>query len=178
MMIMSISVPVAGEYVPYQYEYIRRVPTGDVLGFLDRQLDDALPLLRGLDEATVMRRPAPGEWTIKEIIGHMADSERIFTYRALCFARGDQAHFPGFEQDEYVATANFNARTLTDLCDELAAIRQATLCLYRSFSPAAILRQGIASENPSRVRTWIYITGGHVDHHMESIRRDYLGLGQ
>ncbi len=173
---MTISAPIAGEYVSYQYEYIRRVPTGDLLGFLDRQLDEALPLLRGLDEATVTRRPAPGDWTIKEIIGHMADSERVFSYRALCFARGDQAHFPGFEQDDYVATANANARTVADLCDELAAIRRATLCLYRSFSPEAILRQGIASGNPSRVRTWIYITGGHVDHHMESIRTVYLGL--
>jgi hypothetical protein len=172
---MSISPPQTGEYNPYYHEYIRRVPAGDVLVFMANQIQESLALLRSLSAEQVMRRPAPGEWNIKEIIGHLVDGERVFSYRALCFARGDQNRLPGFEQDDYVATGNFSQRTLADLCDEFAAIRQASLCLFRSFSPAATTRTGVASENPISVRALIYICAGHEHHHIESIRKVYLG---
>ncbi|MEZ4674180.1 MAG: DinB family protein [Caldilineaceae bacterium] len=173
---MLISKPDPSEYLPYQIEYVRRVSTEDVLGMLSQQIHESLALLRGLREEQAMSRPAPGEWNIKEIIGHMADTERIFAYRSLCFARGDQSSLPGFEQDDYVAAANFSARTLSDLCDEFAAVRQATLALYRGFTPDLFLRKGTANNNTSSVRAWVYCCAGHEHHHMESIRTVYLGL--
>lgn len=172
---MLIDPPLTTEYNPYYYEYIRRVPPGDVLAYMETQITETLALLRSLSEEEVMRRPAPGEWNIKEIIGHLADGERVFSYRALCFARGDQNRLPGFEQDDYVAAGNFSQRTLRDLCDEFAAIRQASLTLFRSFTPEAATRLGVASENPISVRALVYICAGHEHHHMESIRKVYLG---
>ena len=171
---MSISPPLAGEYLPYYHEYIRRVPAGDVLAVLQNQITESLTLLRGLSEAQVMQRPAPGEWNIKEVIGHLADGERLFSFRALCFARGEQAALPSFDPDAYVANGNFSDRMLADLCDEFAAIRQTSLYLFRSFAPEVTLRQGIASNNPISVRALIYICAGHEHHHMESIRQVYL----
>jgi uncharacterized damage-inducible protein DinB len=171
---MSISAPQSGEYNPYYYEYIRRVPAGDVLAFMSTQIAESLALLRSLGEEQAMLRPAPGEWNIKEIIGHMCDTERIFAYRALRVGRGDQTALPGFDQDPYVANGNFSQRALADLCDEFAAIRQASLALFRNFTPEATIRMGVASENPVSVRALIYICAGHEHHHMESIRQVYL----
>lgn len=171
---MRISPPDPSEYLAQQYEYIRRVPDEQVIAGLAQQIGESMRLLRGLSEEQVTYRPAPGEWNIKEIIGHMADTERVFAYRALCFARGDQTPLPGFDQDEYMVDANFDARTLADLCDEFAAVRQATLALFRSFTPEIALRTGTANNNHSSVRTWIYCCYGHEHHHMESIRTVYL----
>ncbi|MEZ4867343.1 MAG: DinB family protein [Caldilineaceae bacterium] len=171
---MLISRPEPSEYLPYQIEYVRRVQTEDVLTMLEEQIGESLALLRSLTEEQVMHRPAPGEWNIKEIIGHMADTERIFAYRALCFARGDQSPLPGFEQDDYVAAANFSDRSLASLCDEFAAVRHTTLTLFRSFTADRFLRKGIANNNPSSVRAWVYCCAGHEHHHMESIRTVYL----
>lgn len=172
---MRIPPPDPSEYLEQQYEYIRRVPDEYVVDTLARQIDESMALLRGLTEEQVTYRPAPSEWTIKEIIGHMSDTERVFAYRALAFARGDQASLPGFDQDEYMVDANFNDRTLADLCDEFTAIRQASLALFRSFTPEIVLRTGTANNNHSSVRTWIYCSAGHEHHHMESIRTVYLG---
>ncbi|MCB0061653.1 MAG: DinB family protein [Caldilineaceae bacterium] len=174
---MLISKPDPSEYLPYQIEYVRRVPNEDVLGMLTQQIEESLSLLRTLTEEQVMYRPAPAEWNIKEIIGHIADTERVFAYRALCFARGDQSPLPGFEQDDYVAAANFSARTLADLCDEFAAVRQATLTLFHSFTPEIFLRKGTANNTTSSVRAWVYCSAGHEHHHMESIRTVYLERG-
>ena len=173
---MLISPPDPSEYMPYQVDYIRRVASDDVLTMLAQQIQESLALLRTVDETQATQRPAPGEWNIKEIIGHMADTERIFAYRALRYARADQTPLPGFEQDDYVAAADFSARTVADLCAEFAAVRQASLTLFRSFTPEIVLRKGTANSNPSSVRAWIYCCAGHEHHHMESIRKVYLGL--
>ena len=174
---MLISRPDPSEYLPYQIEYVKRVQSEDVLTMLATQIDESLALLRGLTDEQVLYRPAPDEWNIKEIIGHMADTERIFAYRALCFARGDQSPLPGFEQDDYVAAANFSSRSLASLCDEFAAVRQATLTLFHSFTPEMFLHKGTANNNSSSVRAWVYCCAGHEHHHMESIRTVYLGRG-
>lgn len=171
---MRISPPDPSEYLAQQFEYIRRVPDEQVIEGLAQQIGESMRLLRDLSEEQVTYRPAPGEWNIKEIIGHMVDTERVFAYRALCFARGDQTPLPGFDQDEYMVDANFDARTLADLCDEFAAVRQATLALFRSLTPEVALRTGTANNNHSSVRTWIYCCYGHEHHHMESIRTVYL----
>lgn len=171
-----IQSPAANEYNPYYYEYIRRVPGGDVLTFLETQLHSTLALLKGLSEEQASARPAPGEWSIKQIIGHLSDTERIFAYRALRFARGDETALPGFDQDPYVANGHFAERTLIDLLDEFAAIRKANLYLFRNLSSADTECRGIASGNPMSVRALIYAIAGHEHHHVESIRIVYLGM--
>ena len=171
-----ITPPAAGEYNPYYDEYIRRVPEGDVLAFLEVQLNHTLDTLRGLSEAQANACPAPGEWNIKQIIGHLSDTERIFAYRALRIARGDKVPLPGFEQNIYVENGGFELRSLVDLLDEFAVIRRSNLMLFRNFSPEAMLRVGTASDNPVSVRALIYCCAGHEHHHMESIRTVYLGM--
>ena len=172
---MSISKPLEGEYNPYYHEYTRRVPAGDVLLFMETQLAETLVLLRGLSEAEVTARPAPDEWNIKQIVGHMSDTERIFAYRALRFARGDETDLPGYYQNPYVENGHFEERSLADLLDEFVAIRKSNLYLFRNFITEDTLRSGIVSGNPISVRALIYICAGHEHHHMESIRTVYLG---
>ena len=171
-----ISPPVAGEYNPYYDEYIRRVPEGDVLAFLEIQLSHTLDTLRELSDEQANSYPAPGEWNIKQIMGHLSDTERIFAYRALRIACGDVSPLPGFTQNPYVENGGFELRNLADLLDEFAVIRRSNLFLFRNLSPEAVLRMGTASDNPVSVRALIYCCAGHEHHHMESIRTVYLGM--
>lgn len=173
-----ISPPQASEYNPYYYEYIRRVPSGDVLALMQNQIADSCALLSGLSEEQVSFRPAPGEWTIKQIIGHLIDSERIFSYRALRFARRDSSPLPGMEPNPYVENAHFDQQNLRDLTDELMLVRRSSIMLFRGFSADDLLQIGVASGNPISVRALIYICAGHEHHHMESIRKVYLGMEQ
>lgn len=172
-----IAPPVEGEYNPYYYEYIRRVPEGDVLAFLETQLSHTMAFLGGLSDERADASPAPGEWNIKQIIGHLSDTERIFAYRALRIARGDSVPLPGFNQDFYVENGGFERRSLADLLAEFATVRRANLILFRSFSPEAVLGMGTASDSPVSVRALIYCCAGHEHHHLESIRTVYLGMG-
>lgn len=171
---MIIHPPTTNEYNAYYHEYIRRVPPGDVLLFLETQLHTTLALLRELSEEQANARPGPDEWNIKQIIGHLSDAERIFAYRALRFARGDETELPGFYQNPYVENGHFEERTLTDLLDEFATIRKANLYLFRNLTAADTERSGIASGNPMSVRALIYAIAGHEHHHVESIRTVYL----
>jgi hypothetical protein len=173
---MSIQPPAEGEYSAYHHKYVRRVPAGDVLALLETQLTETLALLQGLSDEQACARPAPEEWNIKEIIGHISDSERIFAYRALRFARGDETELPGFYQNPYVENGHFTERNLADLLDEFVTIRKSTLLLFRNLTPADTERCGIASGNLVSVRALIYISAGHEHHHLESIRTVYLGL--
>lgn len=173
---MMIQPPVTTEYYAYYHEYIRRVPAGDVLAFLETQLRATLALLQGLSDEQASTRPGPEEWNIKEIIGHICDTERIFAYRALRFARGDETELPGFYQNPYVENGHFAERPLANLLDEFATIRKANLYLFRNFTLADTERSGIASGNPMSVRALIYAIAGHEHHHVESIRTVYLGM--
>lgn len=173
---MPITPPQPGEYSDFNWEYIRRVPQGDVLKFMEKQFAESTKLLRGLSEEQGAIRPGPNEWSIKQVIGHMCDTERIFAYRALRIARGDTTPLPGFDQDPYVANGNFDQRSLSDLIDEFAAIRQSDLCLFRNLTSEAAERLGSASNHPISVRSLVYMCAGHEHHHMESLRTVYLGL--
>lgn len=175
---MPITQPQAGEYSDFNYEYIRRVPQGDVLDFMETQFAQGMQLLRALSEEQGMIRPAPGEWSIKQVIGHMSDTERIFAYRALRIARGDTTPLPGFDQDPYVPAGHFEERTLSDLLDEFVAIRHANLFLFRNLTTEDAMRMGTASNNPISVRSLVYMCAGHEHHHMESLRTVYLGMNQ
>jgi len=119
-------------------------------------------------------RYAEGKWTIKDILQHLIDAERIFAYRALRFARNDQTALPGFDENEYVEATNANKRSIQDLLTELAVVRQATLSLFKSFSEEELLRKGIASNNPMSVRASGFVIIGHQNHHQRVFEERYL----
>jgi uncharacterized damage-inducible protein DinB len=166
--------PGANEYVPYYGKYISLVPEGDVVATLSRQLDDTVALLRGLTEEQAESRYAPDKWSVKEVVGHILDTDRIFGHRAFRFARNDQTPLPGYEQDDYVRAGEFFNRRFDDLIQEFEHVRRANLYLLRSLSETAWLRRGIASESEVSVRALAYILAGHERHHVEIIRTRYL----
>lgn len=170
--------PGAGECHDYYYGYINKVPDGDVLAILEGQLEETRETLEGVDEEASSYRYAPGKWSLKQVLGHVCDVERLFQYRALVFARCDKTPLPSFEQDDYVRDANFDDRTLADILDEFAAVRRSTLAMLRSFDDAAFVREGTASEREFTVRSVVYIIAGHERHHLNVIRERYLNLGK
>ncbi len=169
------SRPEAEEVSPIAQAYVALVPEGDVMPVLEQQGKRTAALFEEIGEArTGDFRYAPGKWTAKEILGHLADTERIFCYRALRLARGDETPLPGFEQADYVAGGHANERTLADLLVEWRAIRAATLLLYESFSPEAWLRRGPVSQWRLSVRGIVFTTVGHELHHYAILREKYL----
>lgn len=166
--------PDATEYDPYYQTYISLVPREDVVATLSRQLEETLSTLRGLTETQADSRYAPDKWSIKELVGHLIDSERIFAYRALRFARNDQTPLPGYEQDDYVRAGNFGSRSMRDLADEFEQLRRANLSFFRSLDDEAWLRRGTANDAEVSVRALAYILAGHETHHMQILRTRYL----
>lgn len=169
-----IARPGADEYDPYYGTYIGKVPDGDLRSMLASQLAETLALIRSIPESRGGHRYAPDKWSIKEVLGHIADGERIFAYRALRIGRGDPTPLPGFEQNDYVPMGGFDARTLRDLADELAAIRQATIHLFAHLDQAALERRGTASGKAVSVRALAYIIAGHERHHVGILKTRYL----
>lgn len=169
-----IQRPEAHEYAPFYAGYIQLVAEGDLLQLLESQQAATIKLLSGIAEDKAGYRYAPGKWSLKEVLGHMLDTERIMSYRALSFARGEQGQLPGFDQDEYVGHAGFDARPLESLLAEYATVRQATLSLLRSFSDEAWSRRGIMNNNRVTVRALGYVIAGHELHHLNVIRSHYL----
>jgi len=166
--------PADDEYSPYYAGYIARVPDGDLCATLAAQLTDTRALVHAIPEARGTHRYAPGKWSIKEVLGHVIDTERIMSYRALRFARADETPLPGFEQNDYVPAGGFDRRTLQDLSEELAAVRQATIHQLRHLDPAALTRRGTASGMQVSVRALAYIIAGHERHHVEILKTKYL----
>jgi hypothetical protein len=171
---LQISKPAAGEHNPYYSKYVDLVPDGDIIGTLASQINGTLDTLRKIPEADSLKRYAPGKWSIRESLGHVNDTERIFAYRALRIARGDQTPLAGFEQDDYIAPGRFDSRPWSSLIDEFAAIRASSLALFRGFDEDAWRRQGTASNNPVTVRALAYIIAGHERHHMNVLHEKYL----
>ncbi len=166
--------PESGEYSPYYEKYVSLVPDSDLVGTLERQGAETLALLRGLPEERGAHRYEPGKWSIRQLVGHVIDGERLFSYRALAFARGDLQALPGMEQDEWMAGADFDARTLASLADEFEAVRASTIHLFRHLSPEAWARRGTASGNEVTVRALAYVIAGHEAHHFKILRERYL----
>jgi hypothetical protein len=169
-----ISTPEPTEYQPYYARYISLVPAADLVQTLDTQLAESLPVLRGIGEQRSLHRYAPGKWSIKEVLGHLVDAERIFTYRALRFARNDQTPLPGFDQDPYVAAANFDARPWDNLVAEFEHVRRSSILFFGALTPEEMVRSGTASQNPITVRALGYIVAGHELHHMAILLDRYL----
>jgi hypothetical protein len=167
--------PDASELAPHARAYANLVSGDDVMGFLRNQLDRTLSLLKTIDERQASEFVyAPGKWTIKQIIGHLSDTERIFSYRALRIARGDSTPLPGFEQDDYVLTAISNQRPLDDLISEFRVVRESTLALFHSLSVDDWTRSGQVSEWNLSVRGIAFTTAGHELHHANILRERYL----
>jgi hypothetical protein len=171
---MTQNRPQASDYAPNYAKYVALVPDGDFLEILKKQLHEMRPLLEPLSEQQADFRYEPGKWSIKESLGHVNDTERIFAYRLLRIARGDQTPLPGFEQDDYVKTANSSRRKLSDLLDEFSAVRQASISLLRSLDAAAWLRRGTASEKQISVTALAFILLGHALHHQQIFEKSYL----
>jgi hypothetical protein len=166
--------PAADEYAPYYATYTALVPDGDVRDHLRLQLHETVALLSGISDERASRGYGPGKWTLKEVVLHMIDTERVFCYRLLRIARGDTTPLPGFEQDDWVPHSGANARPLSSLLLEFAAVRAATLQLMDSLEPAAWARRGTASDKPVSARALAYICAGHERHHQRILRERYL----
>lgn len=172
----TITAPDPSEYAPYYGRYITLVG-GDVVAALEDQPRETLGLLSALTEEQGDYRYAPGKWSIKEVLGHVIDAERVFAYRALRFARHDVTPLASFEQDDYVRAGGFGDRRLADLIEEFICVRRATVWLFRTLSPQAWMCQGIASDNAVSVRAVAYIIAGHELHHQRGLREHYLAPG-
>jgi hypothetical protein len=169
----AIPRPAPSEYAPYYGRYIDKVPEGDLFRTLEEQARETQRLLSGLSEARALHRYAPGKWSVKEVVGHVTDSERVFSYRALRFARADATVLPGFDENAWVPAGNFDARSVKDLAAELGAVRSATIALFRGFDPAALARGGTASDNVVSVRAIGWIIAGHERHHVALLHERY-----
>ena len=165
--------PNTTEVAPYYFTYIDQVPDGDILGLLEAQGPDTVTMLRRLTDAQSSYRYAPGKWSIREVVGHLSDTERLFVFRAFWFARGFDSPLPSFEQDVAIASARADDRAWQDLVDEFQAVRASTVPFFRSLTAEAWTRRGIASDNPFSVRALAYLTVGHVTHHVKILQERY-----
>jgi len=166
--------PAPTEHAPEFSKYVTLVAEGDIIQTLEQQIENSLSLLRTIPSDKANFRYAPDKWSVKELLGHVIDSERIFSYRALRFARNDQTPLPGYEQDDYVRDADFDSRNLADMSEEFATVRRATIQLFRPLNETEWLRHGKANENDVSVRALAYIIAGHELHHMGVLRSRYL----
>ena len=167
--------PERNEYGDWHVDYVARVPEGNVIDVLEKQSAEMQGFLRTLSEAQAEKSPAPGKWSVKQVIGHLCDAERVLAYRALRFSRGDQTPLPGYDQDDYVREGHANERPLADLAAELELVRRATIALFKSMTPDAWLRRGTANNAEVSVRALAYITAGHENRHLELMRKAVVG---
>ncbi|TNE48817.1 MAG: DinB family protein [Bacteroidetes bacterium] len=166
--------PMPGDYAPFYRGYIEAVETDDITSYLAIQKEQVLDFLRGIKWENWEVGYAPDKWTLAEVVLHMIDAERVFAYRALCIARGDQTPLPGMEQDDYVPNSGAASRTPASIVDEFAAVREATLHLFKNFTDDMWERRGIASDAEVTVPALAYIIGGHTAHHLQVIGERYL----
>jgi len=169
-----IGRPAADEYAPYYEKYVSKVPDGNLVGQLKEQLLETAALLHRVPADRADFAYAPGKWTIKEVIGHMVDVERVMSYRALWFARNDKSDLPGFDENQWAANANFGDRTIDDLVEELEVVRGATIHFAQHLSAEEQERRGKANGQEVSVRALMYIIAGHERHHAALLRERYL----
>lgn len=172
--ILQSGRPQPGEYAPFAEKYIALVPEGDIVARLEQQRRDLVLLLSGRSEQDGDFSYAAGKWTVKQVLGHINDTERIFVYRALRIARGDKTPLPGFEQDNYVHDGGFELRSLADLIEDFIAVRRASVSLFRNLPDAAWTRTGTASNHDFSVRAFAYMTAGHELHHTKILATKYF----
>jgi len=166
----------AGEYAPFYQPYLDALGAGDLVEILESQLSSTAMTLEGVPREKEDFRYAAGKWSVKEVIGHLADSERVFGYRALRFARADETALSGFDENAWMPAAYFNARSLADVAAEFAAVRRASLALFRSFDDTAAARRGTANGRGITVQALVAIVAGHERHHLRILKERY-GVG-
>lgn len=166
--------PVAGEFADYAAEDIAFVPGDDAVAALQHQRIVTMSFFSSLDEVAATKSYAPGKWTLKEMLGHLIDDERIFAYRALCVARNDSTPLPGFDENLYVRFADFADRSMNELLQEYDIVRQATLALLRPLSVDAWQRSGVVNGYNASVRGLAFHIVGHEMHHLRVARKKYL----
>ena len=170
----NLHKPAPSEYPAYFETYLKRLPETDIVALLQTQCEELLSLFANLPEAETEKGYAEGKWSLKELLQHMLDSERIMAYRALCFARNEQNMLPGFEEDEYAAVSDANRRKLSDLIAEYRLQRQSTIMLFKNFSPEMVERFGKANNATYNVRSLAWVIAAHENHHLHIIQTRYL----
>ena len=173
-----IARPEPGEYAVYYEKYVSLIPGDHILTTLEKQSRETAALLSDRKDAEGNLRYAPGKWSVKEVLGHVTDAERVFAYRALRIARNDKTPMEGFEQDDYVKYGAFGQCTLAALVEEFVSVRNATLTLFRGFEEAAWGRRGVANKNEVSVRALAYIIAGHELHHRRILQEKYFAETQ
>jgi uncharacterized damage-inducible protein DinB len=167
--------PGTGEYDEYFQRYIDLVTEDDIVAALDAQVHETSTLLGAINEEQAAHRYEAGKWSMKQVVGHIVDAERVFAYRALCIARGDRGSLPGFDEQSFGENGGFDARAMNDLADELATVRRSTVMMLRGLSDEAWARSGVANDTPISVRALAFIMLGHERHHLRVLRERYLG---
>lgn len=168
-----INRPNPDEYSEFAGRYVNLVGNEPILDILERQKEESYKLFTSLSADKAASAYAEGKWTIKQVVGHMADTERVFAYRALVFSR-ESITLPGFDQDVYMEQATFNSRPLEDLANELKTIRESSIYLFKSLTEQQSTQKGIASGSPFSVRAYAYMIAGHELHHMNILKERYL----
>ncbi len=166
--------PAPTEYAQPYADYVANVPETDIFSAIEQQSAETQKLLASIDEVKAAYRYAEGKWSVKEVIGHFTDSERIFAYRALAIARGETQPLPGFDEKDYVRNASFDSWKLGDLSEHYALVRRSTIVLFQNFPDAAWENRGTASNYPITVRAIAWIIVGHERHHLKVLRERYL----
>jgi hypothetical protein len=166
--------PQSSEHPPYYDHYINLVEGDDIIKALTNQVIGIPAMISQIPEDKEDYAYAPGKWTLKEVLGHVIDTERILGYRALRFARKDKTVLPGYDENNFVANANFNKRTLYDLAHEFAIVRNSNIVLFKHFDPKALDEMGNANGKEVSVRAILFMIAGHTTHHMNVIRTKYL----
>ncbi len=170
---MTSARPEASEYATFYAGYVARVPEDDILSVLARQKHEIADLAGSLPAAKESFRYAEGKWSVREVLGHLIDGERVFGYRAFCFSRGEQAALPGFDENQYVAAARSDTIPLRELVAELGVVRDANLAFLHRLDGDAWTRTGTASGKPVSVRALAWIMAGHPRHHLAMLRERY-----
>ncbi len=171
---IQISRPETGEFDAYYERYVSLVRDGDIISTLQNQIAETLGILGAIDEEKAVFRYAEGKWSVKELLGHIIDTERIFAYRALRIARGDATPIEGYEQDDYIKNAEFDKCDLADLAEEFTLVRKSNVLMYQGLSETAWHRRGVANDKEISVRALVYISAGHELYHVNILKERYL----
>lgn len=166
--------PSETDYAPPFAGYVSLCPEDDILSVIEQSSSETQRLLSSLDDERAMYRYAEGKWSVKEVIGHVTDAERVFGYRALCISRGEKNSLPGFDENEYMRHAHFDDWRLGDLAESYALVRRSNIVLFRHLPPDAWDRRGVANQKEITVRALAYVLAGHERHHLKILRERYL----
>lgn len=166
--------PETSEYAHYYSTYVDNVPKENIITLLNSQMHEFYTLANAIRGDKALIPYAKGKWTLKQMIGHMIETERVFAYRALSFSRGDKTELPGMDQDEWMKDSNYNSRSVANLCNEYLAVRTSTIHLFQNMTKEMIAQKGLASDLEFSVRALAFIIAGHEIHHLDIIRNNYL----